>query len=60
MKQKHSSRTVWDAIFKEKNTIACIEGGRLLLPKNANILKAWWGVPDLQRGILCDYSKIKK
>ena len=59
MKQKHSSRTVWDVIFKEKNTIACIEGGRLLLPKNANILKAWWGVPDLQRGILCDYSKIK-
>jgi hypothetical protein len=59
MKQKHSSRTAWDAIFKEKNTIACIEGDKLILPKNANILKAWYGVPDLQRGILCDYSEIK-
>ena len=40
-------------------TSACVEGYKITIPKNINILRAWWGVPGERGVILRDYKNIK-
>jgi hypothetical protein len=40
-------------------TVACVEGYKLTIPENINILRAWWGVPGERGGTLRDYKNIK-